>query len=84
MPLFQGCPLRGVPLLYDSWVTYHCILFSDINECDEDNGGCDGECVNNEGSFECNCDVPMFDTGYRLGSNGLSCDGEGTVLCHLS
>ena len=71
-------------MLSNSQVTYHnIILLSDVNECLESNGGCDGGCVNNVGSFECNCSVPMFATGYRLGSNRLSCDGESTLNMYL-
>lgn len=28
----------------------------DINECLDDNGGCDQKCVNSAGSYECACD----------------------------
>ena len=49
-----------------------CIwLFLDVNECDTDNGGCDHTCVNNEGSFRCECD-----DGHTLGDDKKSCLGK--------
>ena len=39
-----------------------CIHFSDINECDVLNGGCDQKCDNNDGSYSCSCN----ETGYVL------------------
>ena len=32
--------------------------------------GCETNCTNNEGSFECSCD-----TGFALAENGLDCNG---------
>ena len=43
---------------------------SDINECAE-SAGCEEMCTDTDGSFECSCR-----DGYRLGSDGKSCDGE--------
>ena len=57
-------------------VTWHSlVLFCsraslDTNECASDNGGCDQNCVNNNGGFSCTCN-----SGYTLNSNGKSCDG---------
>ena len=45
------------------------ILDADFNECSVQNGGCDFECVNTEGSFECGCR-----DGYQL-SIGRECIG---------
>ena len=46
-------------------------LSTDDNECLIDNGGCEHECVNIGGSFECHCQ-----NGYRLSSDGFNCIGE--------
>ena len=45
-------------------------IFTDIDECGLDNGGCDQDCTNTLGSFFCNCSE-----GYLLNENGLTCDG---------
>ena len=47
-----------------------CHLYSDTNECNTNNGGCQHNCVNTEGSYECQCR-----SGYRLSGNGQSCTG---------
>ena len=45
---------------------------SDINECATSNGGCGQHCLNNHGSYECDCD-----DGYLLNPlDKKSCDGE--------
>lgn len=31
------------------------LLFSDINECEINNGGCSHNCINTVGSFVCSC-----------------------------
>lgn len=42
------------------------LLFSDINECAEDNRLCEpGRCINEEGSYHCVCPE-----GYMLLNNG--------------
>uniref|UniRef100_A0A1B0FQQ1 Uncharacterized protein n=1 Tax=Glossina morsitans morsitans TaxID=37546 RepID=A0A1B0FQQ1_GLOMM len=41
----------------------------DIDECDENNGGClGGQCLNHMGSFECKCSL-----GYRLADDRKTC-----------
>lgn len=45
-------------------------LSADIDECLQNNGGCDHTCTNTFGSFECSCDQ-----GYDLDENGLTCQG---------
>lgn len=30
--------------------------FIDVNECDYDNGGCESICINQPGSFKCDCE----------------------------
>ncbi|XP_077997473.1 epidermal growth factor-like protein 8 [Glandiceps talaboti] len=41
----------------------------DIDECEENNGGCEHDCENTEGSYHCECDE-----GYRLGDDGRTCE----------
>jgi len=45
--------------------------FSDINECAENNGGCEQNCTNSAGSYSCMCG-----DGYTLSDDGRQCDGE--------
>ena len=47
---------------------------SDINECETNGGGCEHNCSNTVGSFECLCQQ-----GYSLASDGLQCNGK--CLC---
>ena len=46
-------------------------FFQDVNECDTNNGGCNQNCTNSEGSFECSCG-----DGFTLAVNNLDCDGK--------
>ena len=43
----------------------------DKDECTLGIDNCSGECINNVGSYTCDCEV-----GYTLNSNGLKCDGK--------
>ena len=62
-------------------VSYICVnqsndkSCSDINECDEGIDGCDHNCTNTEGSFECTCDI-----GYKLDSNSSTCLGKYSTI----
>lgn len=47
------------------------MIMTDINECLENNGLCEGECHNTEGSYECSCP-----DGKRLTANGRTCQGR--------
>ena len=42
----------------------------DINECSDDNGGCDHTCTNTIGSYSCGCD-----DGYELDTDEHTCIG---------
>nr|XP_006822914.1 PREDICTED: tolloid-like protein 1-like [Saccoglossus kowalevskii] len=43
-------------------------LFTDVDECENDNGGCGHVCTNTIGSYNCSCR-----NGYMLHENGHSC-----------
>ena len=43
----------------------------DVNECETLNGGCDHQCNNTVGSFNCNCRK-----GFFLYGNGKTCIGK--------
>ena len=44
---------------------------TDINECSNSNGGCEHECQNLPGSFQCQCNA-----GYELEINNFNCRGK--------
>ena len=46
-------------------------LFSDINECLTNNGGCAQNCANTNGSFVCSCNI-----GYTLNADNRTCAGR--------
>ena len=52
--------------------TCTCYLYFllDTNECSSNNGGCNQTCINEIGSFHCECDI-----GYTL-DDGLGCTGR--------
>jgi hypothetical protein len=62
------------PNKLQSNVKFDPIFHSDINECNENTDACDHLCSNTVGSYTCNCR-----TGYRLASNGLTCNGIAPV-----
>ena len=64
--LGQGIFCSGIFLYW-----YHCKIIIDINECQNDNGKCDQICVNEIGSYHCDCR-----TGYKLDNNGLNCQSK--------
>ena len=49
------------------------LFSSDVNECDNANGGCPQQCVNTEGSYRCEC----FDgfTLTKLSDGQEVCEG---------
>uniref|UniRef100_A0A3Q0S2C5 EGF-like calcium-binding domain-containing protein n=1 Tax=Amphilophus citrinellus TaxID=61819 RepID=A0A3Q0S2C5_AMPCI len=44
---------------------------ADVNECEVDEGGCEGYCCNTIGSYYCKCPE-----GSRLGPDGKACQGK--------
>ena len=55
-----------------------CLLITDNNECNTNNGGCSTSCRNTVGSYYCQCN-----SGYQLQSNGRTCQGITTSFCHI-
>lgn len=46
------------------------LIIIDINECNSNNGGCEQNCINQQGTYHCTCNA-----GYDLSSNKHNCDG---------
>lgn len=46
----------------------------DINECEVNNGGCDQNCTNSFGSYQCGC----FE-GYMYNNPANICDGKRSI-----
>uniref|UniRef100_A0A3Q3C590 EGF-like calcium-binding domain-containing protein n=1 Tax=Haplochromis burtoni TaxID=8153 RepID=A0A3Q3C590_HAPBU len=44
---------------------------TDVNECEETNGGCEALCCNTIGSFYCRCPP-----GQKLNEDGKTCQGQ--------
>ena len=62
---------------YTSYLYYHYkAIIIDINECQYDNGKCDQICVNEIGSYHCDCR-----TGYKLDKNEFNC--QSTRKCNI-
>ena len=59
----------------DCKTVIHCHILLDIDECAEDNGGCNHTCTNTDGSFKCSCP-----DGYLLLDDEKSCSG--TTVFH--
>ena len=51
-------------------VPFSLPLLTDIDECSLNTNGCAHSCSNTVGSYTCSCRM-----GYRLTSNGRSCEG---------
>ena len=47
------------------------LVVADVNECLDDNGGCQYTCLNTPGSYHCSCP-----SGYQLDSDGKHCSGR--------
>ena len=47
------------------------MILVDVNECDINNGGCEHNCENTEGSYKCSCLA-----NYFLNRDGHTCTGE--------
>jgi hypothetical protein len=51
-------------------IDYRCFIHSDIDECESEHG-CQYECINSPGSFNCRCP-----DGYTLQHDGRTCQGN--------
>lgn len=52
---------------------YMCVC-SDVNECEELNGGCQQTCVNTPGSYHCECSE-----GFRMHADARTCIGKSST-----
>ena len=59
---------------YYAWVILY--THTDINECAINNGGCEQNCENDVGDYNCTC----FN-GYTLDDNGYDCTGK-IIICY--
>ena len=64
----QNC--TGIIIVH-YFVTAYVLPSLDINECDTNNGGCDHNCINTIGSYQCQCRE-----GFQFISNGRNCTGN--------
>uniref|UniRef100_A0A672J0E1 Zgc:158328 n=1 Tax=Salarias fasciatus TaxID=181472 RepID=A0A672J0E1_SALFA len=67
------CPLgfKGTRCQYGEFsflVTVCLVVPSDVDECEELNGGCQQTCVNTRGSYHCECSE-----GFRMHTDGRTC-----------
>jgi len=56
---------------YYYYYMYYIAGAADVDECTEENGGCEHGCENIVGSYLCTCR-----TGYFLAVNGKNCVGK--------
>ena len=54
-----------------NWICWIYLFFIDQDECQIDNGGCAEKCINNIGSYDCECNK----AGYALISDSKPCEG---------
>ena len=62
---------RGLRSYWDYSDDSHSLIHVDVDECEEDNGGCDQGCVNTPGSYMCTCKL-----GYDVEPPSTNCTGE--------
>ena len=73
--LSQGIFCSGMYILHNYIDINIIIIIIDINECQNDNGKCDQICVNEIGSYHCDCR-----TGYKLDKDEFNC--QSTCKCN--
>ena len=52
------------------------VYVADIDECRERQGGCNHQCVNTNGSYECVCPP-----GQKVGPDQKTCVGKSDSIC---
>ena len=62
---------RYCPVLCVILTPVFCVLCVDGNECFTQKGGCNHQCINTLGSYECKCNA-----GYSLEEDGKTCSSE--------
>lgn len=80
-PRGLSCCLTPLPILRGHRVSLakcsSAFLPTDVDECANANGGCEGPCCNTVGGFYCRCPP-----GYQLQGDGKTCQGRTClVLC---
>ena len=75
--MLLSCILRLAP---DGGILYSDLFFSDYDECEKENGGCEHACSNLVGSYFCHCNY-----GYLLNPDKRTCQGTRAhlVKCKL-
>ena len=68
---------RRRTFLYNLNFLHMYVFFADVNECNMTYHGCSHMCVNNQGSFRCECE-----SGYELSADGRTCQGD--AQCHFN
>ncbi|XP_066302790.1 fibulin-1-like [Branchiostoma lanceolatum] len=65
----------------DCMVDRRPLCQTEINECQSNNGGCDHNCVNTDGSYHCTCR-----TGYQMSGSGHCSDIDECIYfpCHVN
>ena len=58
-------------LIINNKTLIYSICLLDVNECDVNNGGCNQTCVNEIGSYHCECDI-----GFLLHNDSHDCTGQ--------
>ena len=61
-----------------STIFYAYSSHADTDECATNNGGCEFNCTNTIGNFNCSCP-----TGYHLDEDGFNCNGESFLIMLL-
>lgn len=51
-------------------VGFSAVFMQEVDECKFANHGCEHECINTLGSYQCGCFA-----GYELQPNGRTCEG---------